>query len=62
MKTKVTFILKNGQRFIVKCKSFKMTKLSGSVGDRSVTIEKADRLWSVDLSEIVAVSAKKCIF
>lgn len=62
MRLKVVFILKNGQKFIVKCKSFSMSKLSQNKDNRTLRIDKADRIWSVDLDEIVAVSAKRCLF
>ena len=61
-KLKVVFILSNGQTLTVKCKKFKMSKLSGSKGNRELTIEKADRIWSVDLDEVVGVTAKWCLF
>ena len=61
-KLKVVFILSNGQTLTVKCKKFEMSKLSGSKGNRELTIEKADRIWSVDLDEVVGVTAKWCLF
>ena len=61
-KIKVVFILSNGQTLTVKCKNFKMTKLTGSKGKRELNIEKADRVWSVDLDEVVGVTAKWCLF
>jgi hypothetical protein len=61
-KLKVVFILSNGQTMIVKCKKFNLTKLSGSKGKRELSIEGADRIWSVDLDEVVGVTAKWCLF
>jgi hypothetical protein len=61
-KLKVVFILSNGQTMVVKCKKFSITKLSGSKGKREVSIEGADRFWSVDLEEVVGVTAKRCLF
>jgi len=61
-KLKVVFFLSSGQKLVLKCKKFEMTKLSGSKGRRTVTIEKADRVWSLDLDEVVGVTAKWCLF
>lgn len=61
MKIKATFILKNGQKVIIKCKGFEITKLSNKE-NRSLSIDKADRIWSIDIDEIVAVTAKKVLF
>lgn len=61
-KLKVVFILSNGQKMTVKCKKFEMTKLTGSKGRREVIIEKPDRVWSIDIEEIVGVTAKWCLF
>ena len=61
-KLKVVFILSNGQTLTVKCKKFEITKLSGPKGRRELTIEKADRVWSVDLDEVVGVTARWCLF
>ena len=56
---KVIFILENGSKFELKCKKFDMTKLTSSQGKRELTIEGADRLWSIDIDKVVAVSAKR---
>ena len=61
-KLKVVFILSNGQKLTVKCKKFSTTKLSGSKGKRELSIDGADRIWSVDLDEVVGVTAKWCLF
>jgi hypothetical protein len=61
-KLKVVFILSNGQTLTVKCKEFEMSKLTGSKGKRELTMENADRFWSVDLAEVVGVTAKWCLF
>lgn len=62
-KLKVVFILSNGQTLTLKCKKFEMTKLTGSKGGgRELTIEGADRYWSVDLTEVVGVTARWCLF
>ncbi len=61
-KLKVVFILSNGQTMIVKCKKFSITKLSSSKGKRELSIEGADRIWSIDLDEVVGVTAKWCLF
>ena len=56
---KVIFILENGSEFELKCTKFDMTKLTSSKGKRELTIEGADRLWSIDIDKVVAVSAKR---
>lgn len=61
-KLKVVFILSNGQKLTVKCKKFEITKLSGSKGKRELSIVGADRIWSIDLNEVVGVTAKWCLF
>ena len=61
-KLKVVFILSNGQKLTVKCKKFSITKLSSSKGKRELLIEGADRIWSVDLDEVVGVTARRCLF
>ena len=61
-KLKVVFILSNGQKLTVKCKNFEITKLSSSKGKRELSIENADRNWSVDLDEVVGVTARWCLF
>lgn len=61
-KLKVVFILSNGQTMTVKCKNFTITRLTHSKGKRELTIEKADRIWYIDLDEIVGVTAKWCLF
>lgn len=61
-KLKVVFYLSNGQTVVIKCKDFEMTKLSGTKGKRELTIEKADRYISIDLNEVVAFTAKRCLF
>jgi hypothetical protein len=61
-KCKVVFILSNGQTLTVKCKKFEISKLTGSKGKRELTIEKADRVWTVDLDEVVGVTARWCLF
>ena len=58
-KNKVVFTLEGGSKFELKCDSFDMTKLSGTIGKRELTIKGADRVWSVDLDKVIAVSAKR---
>ncbi|MEO7048905.1 MAG: hypothetical protein ABI091_26620 [Ferruginibacter sp.] len=57
-KIKVVFILSNGQKMVVKCKKFSITKLTGTIGKRELSIENTDRLWSIDLDLVVGVTAK----
>ena len=61
-KLKLVFFLSSGQKVIIKCKKFNITKLSNSKGNRELTIVDADRDWSIDLNEVVAVTAKWCLF
>jgi hypothetical protein len=61
-KLKVIFFMSSGQNVIIKCESFEITKLSSSKGNRELTIEGADRKWSIDVEEIVAVTSKRCWF
>ena len=61
-KLKVVFILSNGQKLTVKCKKFNMTKLTASKGNRELSIDGADRIWSVDIDKVVAVTARWCLF
>ena len=61
-KLKVVFILSNGQTLTVKCKEFEMSKLTGSKGKRKLNIENADRCWTIDLDEVVGVTARWCLF
>jgi len=60
-KLKVVFILSNGQKMTVKCKHFTMSKLSGSKNNRELKIEGADRVWSIDIDQVVGVTAKWCL-
>jgi|688.fasta_scaffold00011_106 hypothetical protein len=60
-KLKVVFILSNGQTLTIKCKKFSMTKLSGTKGEREISVEGADRIWSVDLDEVVGITARWCL-
>jgi len=61
-KLKVKFVMSTGNVVVVKCKKINMTKLSGSKGSRECEITAADRLWSIDLDHVVAVTAKWCLF
>ena len=61
-KLKVVFILSNGQTMTVKCKKFSITRLSNSKGRRELQIDSPDRIWSIDLDEVVGVTAKWCLF
>lgn len=61
-KLKVIFVLENGQKIVIKCKKFTMSKLSSTKGNRTLSIEDADRTWSIDLDQVVAVTARWCLF
>ena len=62
MKLKLRIFLSSSQIVIIKCKSFEVDKLTNSKGKRELTITGADRAWSVDINEIVAITAKRVIF
>ena len=59
MKLKLRIFLSSGQTVIIKCKSFEIDKLTGSKGKRELSIKSADREWTVDLNEIIAITAKR---
>lgn len=59
---KVVFILSSGQKMTVKCSSFTGTKLTSSKGSRTLELKGADRMWSVDLDEMVGYTAKWVLF
>lgn len=61
-KIKVTFYLSSGQKMVVKCKKFDMTKLSGTKGNRKIDIKGADMAWTIDVDEIVGTTAKWVLF
>lgn len=61
-KFKVMFMLSNGQKLVLKCKKFNITKLTATKGKRELSIEKPDKIYSIDLDEIVAVTAKWVLF
>ena len=39
-----------------------MTKLTASKGNRELSIDGADRIWSIDIDEVVGVTARWCLF
>lgn len=61
-KLKLVLLFSNGQKLTIKCKSYSITKLTGTKGERELRIEGADRNWSVDLDEIVALTSRWCLF
>ncbi|MFA5432718.1 MAG: hypothetical protein WC319_07595 [Candidatus Paceibacterota bacterium] len=61
-KLKLRILMDNGQTVIIKCKSFEATKLTGTVGSRSLDIKKPDRVWTIDISKVCAITAKNCLF
>lgn len=61
-KAKLSFYLSSGQIFVIKCKGYELTKLSGSKGHRELNINGSDRKWSIDLDQVIAFSQKWVLF
>jgi len=64
-KLKLRIVFKGGGSMIVKCKSFTMDRLTNSKSDdrsRELSITDPDRVWTVDVDEIVGFTAKKVWF
>lgn len=54
----VHFYMKSGNDFVVKAKDFSITKLSGTVGKRSMSLN-SDFTVTIDIDEIEAVIVKE---
>ena len=61
MKVKVTILFKNGKTLTIKGKSANFSKLT-DVSSRTLEIESANKKWSVDLNEVIAITSKKVLF
>lgn len=61
-KIKVTFVFSGGGTASIKCKKWTVTKLTGSKGHRELTLTGADRNWSLDINDVVAITDKWVLF
>jgi hypothetical protein len=61
-KYKIRLLFKGGGMLIIKCKSYKIDKLTDDKDQRSLLITNADRRWTIDLDELVGFTAKKVWF
>lgn len=59
---KVTFYLSSGDRLVLRCDSFEVTKLTGSKDKRALTLTGVNHAWAVDMNEVVAIKSKVCWF
>jgi len=61
-KIKVTFFMSGGNKVVIKCEKFNMTKLTSTKGSRKLDIIGATTTWAIDIDEVIAVTAKECLF
>ena len=61
-KHKLKFYLSSGQIVEIKCQKFTIDKLTGTKGNRQLKIEKPNKVWTIDIDEVHAVTSEWCLF
>lgn len=57
-KLRLDIYLASGQTLTMYCRSYESTKLSGSKGNREISIKGCKHSWTIDVDQIVAITAK----